>query len=275
MKTLELFITANPRERMKRIRRITQLIKVRLDGTYQHSNILLENYKAIYFSIPKVASRTLREKCADILGLEGETPYSISFPYATEFELNNKYSDFFKFGFVRNPWDRLASVYLGKFQKGIELNRPFYKAKAYHFLENFKVNTSSLSKYPILVKDMTFEQFIEALCKIPDEYLDKHLRSQHTFLPINQGVVKLDYLGKVESLKEDLELICEKMGLENTQLRYRGYKKKLSESEKKSLKPFPFYYNEKTWSWVRERFQTDIELFDYDETLQEALARYK
>ncbi len=275
MKTLDFIITANYRERIKRIRRITQLIKVRLDGTYQHSNILLEDYKAIYFSIPKVASRTLREKCANLLDLDGETPYSISFPYATELELDSKYSDFFKFGFVRNPWDRLASVYLGKFQKGIELNRPFYKAKVYHFLESFKVNTSFLYKYPILVKEMSFDRFIEAICQIPDEYLDKHLRSQHKFLPMNQGALKLDYLGKVESLKEDLEFIFEKIGLENTQLRYRGYKKKLSESEKNSLKPFPFYYNEKTWSWVRERFKTDIELFDYDETWQEALARYQ
>jgi hypothetical protein len=262
-------------KKSNKVRRVFQQLKVRIDGTHQHSNILLKDYKAIYFSIPKVASRSLREKFANVLDIDGETPYSISFPYAKKSELNSQYSNFFKFGFVRNPWDRLVSVYFGKFQNGIELNQPFYKAKIYHVMKIFKVNTLLFSNYPVLLKDMDFDQFVEAVYQIPDESLDKHLRSQYTFFPINQEELRLDYIGKVESLKEDLEFIFEKIGLDNTRLRYRGYKKTLSQSKKKPLKPFPYYYNEHTWNLVRERFKTDIELFDYDETWQEALARYK
>ncbi len=273
MKKLESWRTVRSLEMTGRLLQKTRIF---IDGSSQSSNILLKDFEAIYFSIPKAASRSLRKKFADILGLDGLTPYTISFPYATALELDSKYSNFFKFCFVRNPWDRLTSVYFGKFQRGsIELNKPFYKAKLYYFSKIFKVNISSFYQYPLLVKDMTFDEFIEAVCQTPDEYLDKHLMSQHKFIPMDRGSLKLDYIGKIESLKEDLDFVFEKMGLENTQLRYRGYKQNLSESEKKDLKPFPHYYNEYTWNLVRERFKTDIELFDYDETWQEALARYK
>ncbi|NEQ85328.1 MAG: sulfotransferase family protein [Moorea sp. SIO2I5] len=275
MKISKLFKKIKP---LEKIGRIFQKTKIRIDGSSQASNILLKEFDAIYFSIPKAASRTLRLKFSDVLDLDGLTPYSISFPYATKSDLDCKYSKFFKFCFVRNPWDRLASVYFGKFQRGIELNRPFYKAKIYHFFKKFKINISFLYKYPVLVKEMTFDEFIEAVCQTPDKYLDKHLKSQHKFIPMVQGSLKLDYVGKIESFKEDLDFVFKRIGLDENKLktmRYRGYKQKLSESEKKSLKPFPYYYNKHTWNLVRERFKTDIELFYYDETWHEALAKYE
>ncbi len=267
---------------MKKIRRLIQKLKLRIDGSSRHSNILLKEHKAIYFSIPKAASRNLRQKFADILGLDGETPYSISFPYATESELESKYTNFFQFCFVRNPWDRLVAIYFGKFQRGIELNRPFYKAKLYHLIKLFKKDTSALYKYPVLIQDMSFEEFIEAVCQIPDEYLDKHLRSQYSFVPMSQGKLKLDYVGKIETLKADFDFVTERIGLDPIALRYRGDPKQLNhsqnnldKSQKNLLKPFPYYYNESTWNLVRERFKKDIELFSYDETWQEALAKYQ
>ncbi len=260
----------------KRVCKVLQKIKIRLDGSSQSSNILFKDFEAVYFPIPKVASSTLRRKFADILGLDGLSPFSISFPYATESELDSKYSNFFKFCFVRNPWDRLASVYFGKFHKsGIELNQPFYKAKVYHFFKLFKIDVSILYKYPVLTRDMTFDEFIEAVCQIPDEYLDKHIKSQHKFITMVQGVLKLDYIGKIESFKEDLEFVFKRIGVDDSNIQYRGYKNKLTQSEKEVLKPFPYYYNDYTWNLVRERFKTDIELFSYDETWYEALAKYK
>ena len=260
---------------MKKTRRLIQKIKIRIDGSSRHSNILLKQQKAIYFSIPKAASRNLRQKFADLLGLDGETPYSISFPYATQSELESKYSNFFKFCFVRNPWDRLVAVYWGKYQRGIELNVPFYKANLYHLIKFFKSDASVIYKYPVLIQDMSFEEFIEAVCKTPDEYLDKHLKSQHTFIPMSQGKLKLDYIGKIETLKEDFDFVMESMRLDPIKLRYRGDPKKLKKSDKNALKPFPYYYNESTWNLVRQRFKTDIDLFSYDQTWQEALEEYK
>jgi hypothetical protein len=254
---------------------IIQKTKIRITGSSQSSNILLKDFEAIYFSIPKAASRSLRLKFADILELDGLTPYSINFPYATKSDLDGQYSSFFKFCFVRNPWDRLASVYFGKFQRGIELNRPFYKAKIYHLFKLFKIDLSIFYQYPVLIQDISFDKFIEAVCQIPDEYLDIHLKSQHKFVPMDQGKLGLDYVGKIESLSKDLEFVFKKIGLNYTSLQYRGYKKKLTQSEKESLKPFPYYYNEYTWNLVRERFKIDIELFSYDETWHEALARYQ
>ena len=68
-----------------------------------HHNILLEEYKAIYFYIPKAACSTLKKTCADLLSLpipDGdirEDVHLIDFPCAKKYQIRSKYRDYYKF----------------------------------------------------------------------------------------------------------------------------------------------------------------------------------
>ena len=72
---------------------------------FYHGNIVLHKYKTIYFPI------------ADILNLHYDTSHNkihnLNYPFIKKNKLY-KYNDYFKFGFVRNPWTRAFSCYNNK-----------------------------------------------------------------------------------------------------------------------------------------------------------------
>jgi len=77
--------------------------------------ILLERFKAIYVFIPKVACTSIKTVFAELIGLEYEgSIHDAPFTKIPKSALKNEYKDYFKFGFVRNPWDRLASCYVSR-----------------------------------------------------------------------------------------------------------------------------------------------------------------
>lgn len=97
-------------------------------------NIALHEYKAIYFFIPKVACTSLKKAMGEVLGIYQRTWRERLNPFGSPKVLNEQYyhwqhypfvtdatlfNDYFKFTFVRNPWDRLISCYYNKVKKGL------------------------------------------------------------------------------------------------------------------------------------------------------------
>ena len=69
---------------------------------------LCHEKRFIWFRVPKVCTRTILYGLIDSgVKLDAEHPYEVYYPI-------NKMSDYFKFTFVRNPWDRLVSAYKNK-----------------------------------------------------------------------------------------------------------------------------------------------------------------
>lgn len=96
-------------------------------------NIALHKHKAIYFFIPKVACTSLKKTMGEVLGIYQRTWRERLNPFGSPKVLNEQYyhwqhypfvadatlfDDYFKFTFVRNPWDRLISCYYNKVKKG-------------------------------------------------------------------------------------------------------------------------------------------------------------
>lgn len=103
------------------------------------------------------------------------------------FELKNLYpevyenkSDYFKFGFTRNPWDRLLSTWKYAFETG---------------------RTKKYGKVP-------FHKFIK-------EYLDAWLCVGMNTLDFCDGC---DFIGKFENLQEDFNIICDKIKIPKVKL---------------------------------------------------------
>ncbi len=192
-----------------------------------YKGIILEKYGAIYFPVEKVATRTLLDvfECKKPRKLVKKKNY---------FE---NYKDYYKFAFVRNPYDRLVSCYKNK----IIENR---KKEDINIRNNFS-------------KNMSFNDFVKEVSKIPDIRADQHIKSQSFFLEYKKtGKLLVDFVGRFENLEEDYKKICKKIGMKP--------KDKLSSKNKsKNRKSYKDYYDEETKKLVRERYKRDFELFGY------------
>ena len=73
---------------------------MRIEGYDNSKPILLEDYKAIYLQIPKVASTAMKKLLRSELKVRGRGAHSSRFPLADPQKLNNGgYADYFRFGF--------------------------------------------------------------------------------------------------------------------------------------------------------------------------------
>jgi len=161
--------------------------------------------------------------------------------HATAWELKDLYmspkdfNEFFKFGFVRNPWSRALSAYKYiSHKQGIEgsfidfLNA----AGAYESMRNKRNHR---------------------------EYRMDHLKSQYEFLfNTRNGKQLVDFIGRFENLQEDFNTVCSKIGISAIELphfkKHKGnYKKHYTE-----------YYDSETRDLVEEKYAKDIEVFDYE-----------
>lgn len=135
------------------------------------------------------------------------------------------YQNYFKFAFVRNPWDWQVSQYRYMMQK-----------KA-HFQHD-------------TVKSLTnFDRFLEWR-------LQEDLVLQKDFVTDRQDKTIVDFIGKYENLDRDFATICTKIGIDAT-LPY------LNKSTSK-VKPYHEYYTEYGKNLVAKYCQADIELFGYE-----------
>jgi chondroitin 4-sulfotransferase 11 len=147
----------------------------------------------------------------------------------------------FKFGFVRNPYDREVSNY-------------FWHAKT-----NDKVNCDNFNdwikwKYEESTGVLQYDDF-------KDEETYWYLKGfgknpQVGFFVDPVGDWLADFVGRFETINEDWKFICNKMGW-SFELPHIGY----SEVRKKDYKE---YYNEKSYDIVTEWYKQDLEIFGYN-----------
>ena len=103
---------------------------------------------------------------------------------------------------------------------------------------------------------MSFEEFVNAVANIQDEYADKHIRSQHTFIYNAQGELLIDYIGHLETFKDDFQYVARRIGLSVESLQH---------TPKTKRRHYKDYYNKDMWDIVAQRYQKDIELLGYEE----------
>jgi len=149
------------------------------------------------------------------------------------YELNYIPSDLdrdFKFGFVRNPWDRLVSGWLNK------IVRPTTKGP--DWFNHLDKDLESLVDY-LETKDV-------ANCNI-------HFRLQTCLVPAE----RLDFLGRYETFEADLGHIVTQLALE----RPTAFAEK---NASKSRTHYRDYYTPELKDRVATLYRDDIEAFSYD-----------
>lgn len=154
--------------------------------------IFIHNYKVAGSSVNKVLRKYTRfpyeSSVTQILRMMNLQFHSASLPeHATALEVRNKlgkekYNDFFKFTFVRNPWDWQVSLY------------------------EYMLQSENHYQHELIASMKSFEEYIE--WRVTQ---DKNL--QKDFLVDDKGKIIVDFIGTFEKLDRDFQNICETLQL--------------------------------------------------------------
>ncbi len=161
-----------------------RLMELRGRGLYSR---YADAHRCIFVHIPKTAGTSIAH------ALFNMEPRHIP---CTEYEKVDpeKFRRYFKFAFVRNPWDRLFS--------------------AYHYLRRGGMNNNDRAwAETYLAPYQSFEQFVHEWVSETNIGSWKHFRPQLDFITDAKGHMAMDYLGRMERLDADFETICQKIGL--------------------------------------------------------------
>lgn len=200
----------------------------------RHRIIMIPNYKVMYSSFSEFFAKQFdlplkkgRKNLAKLKRIDIGAP---------------KYKDYFKFSFVRNPYDRLASCYFDKFI-------PHKEANCTLFINPLKV---------ILGREgeIRFEDFVEFVCHINDNVSDRHWRSQYSRTHIGCRNI-CDFTGRFESLERDLPALYEKLGLDADEGLLS--KRKITPNKKK----YKTLYSSRLRDMIETRYGADLEAFGY------------
>ena len=158
--------------------------------------------------------------------------------HATMQQINDFYekdvSEYFKFAFVRNPYERAVSDW--KFLRGSS---------------NKKWRSKTFLKY--LNCDGYFKRMLSGE-KNKSTRID-HIYRQYDFLYSKDGKCLVDFIGKFENLQVDFNTICDKIGIPRKTLPY---------AKKQKYKHYTEYYDDETREIVAEKYANDIKYFGYE-----------
>jgi hypothetical protein len=197
---------------------------------FQSSIAALDYYKCIFVHIPKNAGLSV---CYTLFGNTGGSHRKI-IGYKKIFSPKT-FRRYYKFTFVRNPWDRLVSTYFFLKKGGLtEKDRIWADS-----------HLGSYSDFDSFVKGWLSEENISN---------SLHFQHQHRFLEDEKGEIHLDFIGRFENIEADFLTISAKLGID----------KKLKKSNASDRnEDYQFYYNDLTRTIVSEVYEKDIRLFNY------------
>lgn len=178
-------------------------------------------YRFLWFRVAKVGSSTIKTVFRK---------QHVSMPFRSEnFSFDPiRYKNYFKFAFVRNPWDRVVSCYCQK----VENKNPKW---AFYYSECF---------------DKGFDYFIDFIDRQDLMTADRHIRLQTTLVPTKE----IDFIGHLENFESDFQYVLNVIGIQNAPIPKKNPSNHAHYSQ---------YYNEKTKKIIARKYQQDIETFGY------------
>ena len=200
--------------------------KVYLEGSLLNA---FYKTKTIFIHIPKTAGTSLVKSIYGDVSAEGHRNV---FFYKKIF--TNQLERYFKFCFVRNPYERLYS--------------------SYKFLQKGGMNKHDEKAFTIHLKKYTdFESFV--LNGLSKELLNEiiHFIPQTNFICSDKGVILVDFIGKFENLEEDIKILEKKINL----------KISLPHLNRNKKENYLSVYTEEMMSKVKEFYKNDFEILGY------------
>jgi len=155
---------------------------------------------------------------------------------------DEQWDDYFKFAFVRNPWDRTVSMY-----HHIKSSVSLKATGKIRYLEEI---TRRLKIHP---DELTFDVFVRRV--LQDRVFDNYHWDKQIRCFTDEGNTNVfDFIGRFEHLQRDYNAVCERLGLPIERLPYQNRTRHLHYSS---------YYDSQTEQIVADLYPEDIRMFGY------------
>lgn len=191
-----------------------------------------DDLKCIFIHIPKCAGLSV---CKSLFGNLGGGHIMVR-DYQIVYK-KSEFQDYFKFTFVRNPWDRLVS--------------------AYHYLREGGFNSSDeIWAKNNLLRYKDFDDFTRNWVNRDNIYSMLHFIPQHNFVCLpNRLEPVVDYIGRLENIKNDFDYIKQRLGISTELIHYNDSQSRVTD--------YKTYYTQETIEIVATAYKEDIKLFNY------------
>lgn len=230
--------------------------------------MICHQYRCLFVHVPKTAGMSVEQFFLARLGLSwarraplllggnddpARGPPRLEHMRAAEYLRHGyvsrqQFDAYFKFAFVRNPWDRLVSE---------------YKYRGYPVKIDFKT---------YLFKHFPSPGWTD---------LHTHVVPQYDFLHDESGRLLVDLVGRYENLQEDFDRVCARLGIPAAplprvnrslearwpdsvrELRKRVRRAVWSHEKRHTFPHYTHYYDDESRALIERMFQRDIETFNY------------
>ena len=208
---------------------------------------VFDELKIACLMVPKAASSSILTALAQVCGVvlsANRGVHSCLQERIREGKLDESQSSYYKFAFVRNPFDRIVSCYR---EKILFTPVPWQPTPLYQYY------------YFSLPTNISFADFAGRVGKIPDPLADNHFKSQYALL-YSEGALQVDHVGKMEDLDDEWKRISEKYQFDPSIIR------RLNASKNKPgcHDDYRLYYTEPLAQLVYERYRRDVEVLGYE-----------
>ena len=209
--------------------------------------LISKSKKFLFVHIQKTAGRSfeavLKDNIPDLESFLGTHDHAL---WAKD-KLSDEWDDYYKVGFVRNPWDRLVSWYTMIREKGAMTWKKCILGKSRY---------NDLTQY-VLANSRSFEEFIYNCTDTIDDIDGKKsiLCNPVDYLSVEDGKLIVDFVGRFENLSDDSIKVFRRLGFENASLPHKNSSKHRN---------YRTYYTEETREEVRKRYSKDIDFFGYE-----------
>ncbi|WP_026957803.1 sulfotransferase family 2 domain-containing protein [Aliagarivorans taiwanensis] len=192
---------------------------------YKHHQV--EN-RYLFIHIPKNAGTAVLHALGDRESRRIHLPYYV-------YRNANKahFQDFYKFSIVRNPWDRMVSIYSYLKQGG---------------------NGHADAHFRQTLEQIDFEAFVMDYMTPARMHCHSMFRPQHSFIFNEQDQLMVDDIYYQESLAEQYPQLCNKLG-------FGGVLTVRNQSERVAVEGY--YQDPAVLERVAELYQKDVELLGY------------
>lgn len=215
------------------------------------TGILCHRFRFIFFPVPKAATSSIKKLIArmDDLPGDGNPHHDVHFDVVWARDLD-AWRDYRTFTVVRNPWDRLVSCFKDKIRGSLDDTRYGPRQRVH---EGFDRYNKVLGRQ-IFRPDMTFDQFVRAVARIPDAVADEHVRSQYRMFSRPDGALLVERILKFESLADELPGLLRELGADDLSV----------DHEHKSVRSaYRDFYTDELAEITARRYRRDIRLLDY------------
>ena len=205
-----------------------------LTGGPKLYNDAFNRFETIFVHIPKAAGTSVGEA---LFGKGNTTHQTWEWYYRY---CPTRFQRYFKFTFVRNPFDRLVSAFCYLQHGGKSTTENDRRFQQRH-----------LSKFD------SFADFVKWGLREKPIQRWSHFAPQHRFIASSDGRIQVDFVGRVERLDEDFAHVASRLGIDA----------KLVHTNKSQRADFSGYYDEETEKIAREYYARDFELLGYSDII--------